>query len=91
VRRDTPAAAAGLSVEDEILAIDDIRVRGDGLAARLEQYKPGDKIGMIVSRRDRLSKVEVTLGAEPGRAWRLEVDPNATEAQRSRVIAWLGQ
>ena len=35
---------AGLNVDDEILAIDDVRVRADGLAARLEQYKPGDKV-----------------------------------------------
>jgi predicted metalloprotease with PDZ domain len=91
VRRETPAAAAGLSAEDEILAIDDIRVRADGLPSRLEQYKPGDKIVMLVSRRDRLSKLDVTLGPEPARAWRLEVDPDASEAQKYRLIAWLGQ
>jgi predicted metalloprotease with PDZ domain len=91
VRRDTPAAAAALSAEDEILAIDDIRVRGDGLASRLEQYKPGDKVVMLVSRRDRLTKVDVTLGAEPGRAWRLEIDPDASDDQKPRLIAWLGQ
>ena len=84
VRRDTPALAGGLSVEDEILAIDDVRVRADGLAARLEQYRPGDKIVMLVSRRDRLTKVDVTLGAEPGRAWRLEVNPDATDAQKAQ-------
>src|SRR6185503_9842713 len=44
VRRDTPAITAGLNVDDEIIAIDDVRVRADGLAARLDQYKPGDKI-----------------------------------------------
>ena len=41
VRRETPALAAGLNVDDEILAIDDVRVRADGLSARLEQYRPG--------------------------------------------------
>jgi hypothetical protein len=35
--------------------------------------------------------VDVTLGAEPGRAWRLEVDPDASDAQKYRLIAWLGQ
>ena len=72
VRRDTPALAGGLSPEDEILAIDDVRVRADGLAARLEQYRPGDKIIMLVSRRDRLTKVDVTLERNPGArgAWK---------------------
>jgi predicted metalloprotease with PDZ domain len=91
VRRGTPALTAGLNVEDEILAIDDIRVRADGLAARLDQYRAGDTIVMLVSRRDRLTKLDVRLGAEPGRAWRLEVDPGATEAQKSRLIAGIGQ
>ena len=62
VRRGTPGIDAGLNVDDEIIAIDDVRVRADGLAARLEQYKPGDKISMLVARRDRLMKIDVTLG-----------------------------
>lgn len=91
VRRDTPAHAAGLNVDDEIIAIDDVRVRADGLAVRLEQYTPGQKIALLVGRRERLTRLEVTLGSEPGRPWRLEVDPGATEAQKYRLIDWLGQ
>jgi predicted metalloprotease with PDZ domain len=91
VRRETPAIAAGLNVDDEILAIDDVRVRADGLASRLEQYKPNDKVALLVARRDKLTRLDVTLGAEPGRPWRLEVDPEATEAQKYRLISWIGQ
>lgn len=54
VRRGTPALAAGVNVDDEILAIDDVRVRNDGLVSRLEQYRPGDRISLLVARRDRL-------------------------------------
>ena len=91
VRRGTPAIEAGLNVDDEILAIDDVRVRADGLAARLDQYKPGDKISVLVARRDKLTKIDVTLGAEPGRAWRLEMSPTATAEQKARLTAWIGQ
>ncbi|MDP3717470.1 MAG: PDZ domain-containing protein [Acidobacteriota bacterium] len=91
VRRGTPAIDAGLNVDDEILAIDDVRVRADGLAARLELYKPGDKISVLVARRDKLTRLEVTLGADPGRPWRLEVSPTATAEQRARLMAWTGQ
>jgi predicted metalloprotease with PDZ domain len=87
VRRGTPGLEAGLNVDDEIIAIDDVRVRADGLAARLDQYKPGDKISMLVARRDRLMKLDVTLGADPGRAWRLEQTPNATAEQVARLNA----
>ncbi len=87
VRRGTPGIDAGLNVDDEIIAIDDVRVRADGLAARLEQYRPGDKISVLVARRDRLMRIDVTLGPEPGRAWRLEPLPNATAEQTARLNA----
>jgi predicted metalloprotease with PDZ domain len=90
VRRETPAHAAGINVDDEILAIDDVRVRADGLTSRMEQYRPGDKVSILVARRDRLVRLDVTLGAEPGRAWRLEVAPNATDEQKRRLSAWAG-
>lgn len=87
VRRGTPGIDAGLNVDDEIIAIDDVRVRADGFAARLDQYKPGDKVSVLVARRDRLMKIDVTLGPEPGRAWRLEPLPNATAEQTARLTA----
>ena len=87
VRRGTPGLDAGLNVDDEIIAIDDVRVRADGLAARLEHYRPGDKIAVLVARRDRLMKIDVTLGPEPGRAWRLETLPSATAEQTARLNA----
>ena len=91
VRRETPAQSAGLNVDDEILAIDDVRVRAEGLAGRLDQYRPGDQVTVLVARRDRLMRLEVALGAEPGRAWRLEPMPNATDEQKKRLSAWIGE
>ena len=89
VRRDTPALAAGLNVDDEILAIDDYRVRADRLDNRLDQYRPGDKVVLLVARREQLLRLELTFGTEPTRAWRLEVNPSATEAQQSSRGRWL--
>ncbi|MGE0592398.1 MAG: M61 family metallopeptidase [Vicinamibacterales bacterium] len=89
VRRDTPGYAAGVNVDDEILAIDDIRVRADRLDNRLEQYRPGTRVTLLVARREALVRLEAVLGAEPARAWRLEVDPTATPAQARRRGDWL--
>jgi len=75
VKRDTPAFGAGLNVDDEIVAIDQVRVRTDRLDERLEQYTPGDRISLLVARRDRLLSLNVVLGAEPPRTWRLEPRP----------------
>jgi predicted metalloprotease with PDZ domain len=89
VRRGTPAHQAGLNVDDEILAIDDFRVRAEHLDGRLEQYVPGDRVSILAARRDRLIRLDLTLDAEPLKTWQLEVDPSATDSQRALLDIWL--
>jgi predicted metalloprotease with PDZ domain len=89
VRRDTPAANAGLNVDDEIVAIDEHRIRPEGWEARMEAYRPGDCVSILVARRERLTRLEATLGAEARAAWRLEPLHNPTDQQRVRLARWL--
>jgi predicted metalloprotease with PDZ domain len=77
VRRGTPGYEAGLNVDDEILAIDDYRVRADRLESRLEQYRPGDRVSLLVARREQLMRLDVQLGTEPPKSWRLEPNPDS--------------
>ena len=88
VRRDTPGMAAGLNVDDEIVAIDRFRVRADRWDNRLDQYHPGDKVRITVARREQMMDLDATFGSEPPRQWRLEVTA-MTDAQKSRQAAWL--
>ena len=89
VRRETPAYAAGLNVDDEIIAIDDFRVRPEQLAGRLAIYRSGDKVTLLVARREQLRRIEVTLGTEPASEWRLDPNPAATETQQRMRQQWL--
>jgi predicted metalloprotease with PDZ domain len=89
VRRDSPAQMAGLNVDDEILAIDEFRVRADRFDNRIEQYKPGDRLSMLLARRDQLLRLDVTLGTEPPRAWRLDVNPTAPARSQQARSRWL--
>jgi predicted metalloprotease with PDZ domain len=89
VQRATPAFDAGINVDDEILAIDDFRVRADQLASRLDQYRAGDAVSVLVARREQLHRLNVRLGSEPVKAWRLEVDPGAADGPRALFAAWL--
>jgi predicted metalloprotease with PDZ domain len=89
VRRGTPAYAAGLNVDDEILAFDELRVRADRLDNRLEQYRAGDTVSLLIARREQLLRLEVTLGSEPARQWRLEMAPGATDTQNRQLSQWL--
>ena len=90
VRRGTAGGGRGLNVDDEILAIDDFRVRAGQLDTRLAQYQPGAVVSVLVARRDELRRLDVRLGAEPPRQWQLEVAPASTPEQRRRRDAWLG-
>jgi predicted metalloprotease with PDZ domain len=89
VRRETPSMAAGLNVDDEILAIGEFRVRADRWDSRLEQYKPGERVSLLVARREQLVRLDVTFGTEPTRGWRLEINPSANDAQQSSRGRWL--
>jgi predicted metalloprotease with PDZ domain len=89
VRRGTPGFDAGFSVDDEILAIGDFRVRADQLATRLEQYRAGQTVTVLVARRDELTKLTVTLGREPDERWRLEPKPDATTEQQHARQTWV--
>jgi predicted metalloprotease with PDZ domain len=89
VRRGTPGYDAGFNVDDEILAVENFRVRADQWPARLERHQPGQKVSVLVARRDELLRLEATLGSEPGDPWRVEIDPAATPEQVARRKAWL--
>ncbi len=89
VSRGTPAYAAGVNAGDELLAIDDFRVLPEELAARLAAYRPGRAVVLLVSRRDELKRLDVTLGAEPPDRWTLQVRPDATPLQRAHLMKWL--
>jgi predicted metalloprotease with PDZ domain len=89
VRRDTPAARAGLSVGDELLAIDELRIPADGLEGRLSRYRPGTAVKLLVARRGQLRTLPATLGDKPAPR-KLESLPGASAEQRARRNAWLG-
>ncbi len=91
VRSDTPAAAARLSVDDEVLAIENLRVSPSQLDRRLELYGAGTEVDFLISRRDQILSIPVTLGLKPEETWRLKIRSNATAAQKARVKKWLGQ
>ncbi|HEY6548246.1 MAG TPA: PDZ domain-containing protein, partial [Vicinamibacteria bacterium] len=89
VRRDTPGFAAGFNADDEVLAVGGFRVRADQWDTRLESYKPGETVDVLVARRDRLVTLRATFAKEP-LVRKLEALKEATEEQKQRLRAWLG-
>lgn len=91
VPRGTPALDAGVNPGDEILAIDDFRVlpEKDKLEERLQSYRPGQNVTLLVARREELKRLTVTLGLEPPSRWTLAPRPNMTPDQQAHLAAWL--
>ncbi|MCB9671660.1 MAG: M61 family metallopeptidase [Alphaproteobacteria bacterium] len=86
VRRDGPAYAAGVSVGDELVALDGQRIRD--LPAALEGKEPGKRAALTVTRRGRLVELDVVLGGEPGPTG-LSVRADSTRQQDRHRNRWL--
>jgi predicted metalloprotease with PDZ domain len=89
VLRETSAHAAGINVDDELVAIDEHRVPVAGLDELLQHYRPGAEVAVLVARRGRLRRISVTLDGIPAARWRLENAPGASRAQIEQRTRWL--
>ena len=85
--RGTPAHAAGINVEDELIALNRVRI-GD-LEKDLGRYRGGETVEVTLARRGRLRTLKVELGAPPEESWKLRVVDEPSPAQRIALSAWL--
>ncbi len=84
LRDDGPAAAAGVMLDDELVALDDVAFGKDALRDRF----PGEDAVLTVLRRGRLLALPLTLGARPLRV-RIVPDEGATRRQLKSRARWL--
>jgi predicted metalloprotease with PDZ domain len=88
---DGSPSSTGLNVDDEIVAIGEIRVRPGQLDNRLAQYQPGTSVPVLIARRDQLLRLNIVLGSETRRRWMLEMRRDATSEQLAHLNSWLSQ
>ncbi len=84
-----PAAKAGLSPGDELLAIEEVRVPPAGPGGLLKYLKAGQSAKVLVSRQGRVQEKLVTLEAQPAPKRTLRVKEGAG-AHPGRLDDWLG-
>jgi predicted metalloprotease with PDZ domain len=65
-------------------------VRADQLTVRLEYYRAGDHVSLLVARRDKLIRLDLTFGTEPAR-FQLEIRKDVTSAAKRHLDDWLGK
>ena len=89
---ETPAAAAGLSPGDELVAIDGFRTPSDVEArALLSVRRPGEVVDIALFRRNRLTALRVALAAAPATKWEIAGPAELAPEAASRYLAWIGE
>jgi predicted metalloprotease with PDZ domain len=90
VESGSPAQQAGIDPDDELLAIDGIRVRANQLNDRLKNYQPGDTIQLTVFHQDELHTYPVTLSQPRPKSYQLVAVKNPSIEQQQNFQGWLG-
>jgi predicted metalloprotease with PDZ domain len=90
VETGSPAQEAGLDPDDEILAINGLRVSADDWDDRLKEFQPGDTIQVSVFHQDELQTVEVTLAEPQPSNYRVVTVNEPSPTQAKNFQAWLG-
>ncbi len=88
---DGPAALAGLSAGDLLVAVDGIKASTDVLDRLLRRRVPGDRLAVHAFRRDELLTVSAVLAAAPEDSCELHLDAGASADALARRNAWLGR
>jgi predicted metalloprotease with PDZ domain len=89
VERNSPAWLAGITMEDEIVAVNQLQLKAS-LLERLKDFKPGQTIELSLFREGRLQHKKVKLGALPAKPSQISVVAKPSVAQRQFHQAWLG-
>lgn len=89
VERDSPAWLAGLTSEDEIVAVEKLQLKS-ALPERLKDFAPKADISISYFRNGRLLETQLTLGALADGPTVIKPVAKPTKAQQAFHKAWLG-
>jgi len=86
----SPAYTAGLNTGDELVALNDYRIRAEQFSERLADYKVGDEIRLAVFRHEKLRQFQVKLAVSELPEVIVRHSSNPTDLQKQIYEGWLG-
>jgi predicted metalloprotease with PDZ domain len=86
----SPAEAAGLSSDDELIALNGYRIRQSSFSDRIGEMKPGDTALFSVFRNEKLRTIQVVLGKAPHTNYTTSKVKEPTPLQKTIFESWLG-
>lgn len=85
----SPAQQAGINPDDQLLAINGIRITADQLNERLKDFQAEEEIEVTIFHQDQLRTVAVTLGVARPTNYQLVPAPGLREEQSRNLEGWL--
>jgi predicted metalloprotease with PDZ domain len=89
VEWNSPAQQGGLSAQDEILALDGVRVSARTLVRFLDGKKPGDRVKVLIQRRGMIQEKEIVLATKTERSFRIRPMSDPNPLQAAILADWL--
>jgi predicted metalloprotease with PDZ domain len=86
----SPAWRAGITYNDELVAVDSTRVDGSTVTKRLADAVPGQEVLVTFFRKDQLHSAKVRMVRNPERRWAFTAEKDAPAEQRRLRQRWLG-
>lgn len=90
VQKGSPAWEAGLTIDDIVVSIDELRLTKKNIDQRTQELKQGKDYVVHFFRRDELRSVTVEARKNPYRKLEIRAKENATDAQKLRYQSWTG-
>ena len=92
VRAGSAAWRDGLNYDDEIIALNGIRLYdNDDLTRELKPHEPGEQVEFLIERHGKVRTVEVTLDERPVPIYKIEEMEEPSEEQLAVRARWLQQ
>jgi predicted metalloprotease with PDZ domain len=85
-----PGAMAGVLPEDELIAIDGLRITTDDYLDRLPRLRPGENVQLTLARRGQLLTLEARVGDEIPPSYAVVMKSDISKRQKRRLETWLG-
>ena len=91
IDENSPAALAGIAMDDDIIAVNGYRATDDQLERHLHHAAPGNAALLHIFRDNILEAIAFTLRPAPADSCNISRDPDAPSAARTRRRHWLNR
>ena len=86
----TPAAAGGVNVNDDLIALNGNRLTSDNAAKLLKEATVGEKANLLISREGEIVELEVIPSTTPPDKFSITRLDEASDEQKQLFNSWLG-